>query len=129
MAADAGHGRASPLALTGDAAFRGPDVGGGVLLPNGDGGATKTSFLDFGGGFVFAAVEGVTVAAWVRFDSFQNAGTILDLRDADDSNRIRLQTYGTTRRARWHIKNEGTTKHLDTPAAAAGQAVGGRGFS
>jgi hypothetical protein len=101
------------LVLAGSAAFLGPDAGGGVVLsnPNGNDGG----FLDFGGGFAFTAVNGFTFTAWVRFESFQNSGRILYLKDGGYLNNILLYTYGATRRARFWIKNDGTLKVLDTP--------------
>ena len=104
---DAGYGSAANLTLTGGAAFRGPGAGGGMKLDGSSG------FLDFGGDFAFAAVEGITVAAFVRHDSFQEAmGHILCLKDGDVSNRIQLYNLGTNRRARWLIKNNGGTDKL-----------------
>ena len=79
--------------------------------PNGNDG----QFLDFGDGFAFAAAGGVTVAAFVRHDSFQSYGTILSLVDGGGSNIIILSNYGTTRRAQWYIKN-GEVANFQTPA-------------
>ncbi len=79
-AADTGYGSTANLELKGGAAFLGPDAGGGLLLsnPTGDDGR----FPDFGGGgLTLAAAGGVTFAAFVRPDSFQNDGFILSLND------------------------------------------------
>jgi hypothetical protein len=114
IAADTGFGDyVSDLVLVGgNATFLGSEVGGGVVLPND---ADQNSYLDFvGGGFAFAAVDGFTFTAFVRFDSFQMSGMILYLNDGS-SNVIALYTYGATRRARFWIKNDGTNKFLNTP--------------
>ena len=72
--------------------FLGPDAddgGSGAALPNG--GATKESFLDGGGGsgLAFAAAGGITFAVWAKVESFQNTyGTILLLYDSSGSNYI-----------------------------------------
>ena len=131
VAADTGYASATVnLVLEGSAVFLGPDTddGGGAALPNG--GATKESFLDVGGGsgLAFAAANGVTFAVWAKFESYQNwdnqnsYGRILYLRDSRDSwdsstsNYIVLQHVQTTRRARVYIENNGgSPKSSTTP--------------
>ena len=115
IAADTGASPSpAPLTLTGGAAFLGPNgEGGGAALSNPNGNDGR--FLDFGTGFAFAAIEGVTFAAFVRHNSFQHSGCILHLNDGT-SNYIQLRSPGTTRRANWDIKNGGTYKPFSTPA-------------
>ena len=89
--------------LEGSAVFLGPDAGGGAVLPNG--GATKESFLDVGGGsgLAFAAVSGVTFAVWAKVESYQNShGMILFLRDRSGSKSIQL----------YHLQGQLLLQHL-----------------
>ena len=90
----------TPVALTltgSSAAFLG--AGGGVALPNNSG---QNSYVEMGD-FAFAAVNGFTFTAWVKFDSFQSNCMVLFLESADGYNRILLGNSGTTRIAMVNI--------------------------
>ena len=105
-AVDSGSGTPHNLTLSGGAAFLGPGV---QLDGSGD-------FLDLGDNFAFAATNGFTFAAWVRYDAFQNYGVILYLYDGlTFLNLIQLYNHGTTRRARVDIENNNIFKSFTTP--------------
>ena len=61
-------------------------------------------FLDFGdGGLTFAAADGVTFAAFVRHDSFQNWGRILYLYDSGGT-----QYIDYAYQSPWEVTSNGT---------------------
>ena len=96
------------LTLDGSAEFIGPP-GYDVRLPNSA--SDKTSSLTFPGGVKLTGANGITVAAWVRFDSFAgNSGTILALDDCTGTatahgNHFYLANVAGTDRAQLSISN------------------------
>jgi len=120
IAADSGSGEGEAgthdLTLKNNAAFLGPDAGGGVELEPVGGGVGD--YLDFGSGFAFAATDGFTFAAWVRHDAFQNSGSVLSLvGGAGGTARLdRIQFYSRAdRRGVLSIWNNGTYDNFNVP--------------
>jgi hypothetical protein len=103
------------VTLQGDAVFL---PIGGVLLDGVD------DSLSLGDTFAFAATDGFTWCAWVRYDQqVEDWGTLLYLRrQLPLHNYIILRTYlgKTTRRAQFHIRNADTVKILETASADPG---------
>jgi len=84
--------------------------GGGVQLNGSD------DYINLADNFTFAATNGFSFAAWVRFDSFQAWSSILSLEDETFSNSIVLMNYSITRRGSFYVQNHEAASYFITPA-------------